>query len=95
MADAEVWKYLPSPPVDSAALLAIAKPEMNAPSTNQKVRLFWFEAADSHLMLCRVIQSNGEPLSDAGCSASSWEFEHPETDWRLLPQGGGRMMFCG
>lgn len=67
----EGWHFLSAPPVAAAEILALAKPEPAPRFSLQRVRLYWFENAAGHILLCRTVLDHwGEP----GCGATEWEF---------------------
>jgi hypothetical protein len=93
MVEPTVWNLLRQLPRNSAALLAIANPDPEPSSAEDSVRLFWFEAVNRHILLCRAVTSAREISALSGCASSSWEFEQTEGTWGVAPDGE-RLIFC-
>lgn len=94
MVEVEAWAIMQHPPNESSTLLAISNPNLVPPSPEDAIRLFWFEATNGHVLLCRAVISTGANQPPYGCAATSWEFKHENGEWTIV-NSGVSIMFCG
>lgn len=77
--EAEGWHFMPTPPADADAALALAH---IGPSEHYfpRIHIYWFENGAGRYIVCQAVLDG---FSSMGCGTRSWELDRTGDHWTM------------